>query len=106
MIGVAVAVACCRRFRQRPPVRVRGRLYDSGPCGAFDFTWTEVPASIGGSIATRGDTQQTLPGGVTNGNSLNVGGVPTGTALNYSSDTSLGASLIEQTNVTVTITSP
>jgi hypothetical protein len=85
---------------------VAGVTTNSGPCGAFDVTWTEVPPSVGGSFATHGDQQQTLPGGgklVTNGSPLNVGATATGTALNYSSDTILGAGLTEQTNVTVTI---
>lgn len=86
-----------------------GFTTSSGPCGAFDITFTEVPPSVGGSFATHGDQQQTLPGGgkvVTNGSTLNVGATATGTALNYSFDTLLGAGLNEQKNVTVTITPP
>lgn len=79
----------------------------SGPCGAFDVTFTEVPASVGGSSAIRGDYVQTMPGGAkveTNGQSLNFGALATGTMLNYSFDTFLGGNLMQQTNVIVTIT--
>jgi hypothetical protein len=88
---------------------VTGFTTSSGPCGTFNVTFAEVPPSVGGSTAFRGDNVQTLPGGgkiKTNGSSLNVGALATGTALSYSFDTFLGGNLQQQTNVIVTITPP
>lgn len=87
-----------------------GFTTNSGSCGTFDITWVEVPASVGGSSATRGDTQQTFPGGVkvvTNGEQLTVNASVTGTML----DNSAGAvpssgTLTHETNVSVTVTHP
>jgi hypothetical protein len=81
----------------------------SGPCGAFNFTWVEVPPSVGGSNTFHGISQVNMPGGgrvQTNGDSLSVGATATGTALIYNFDTFQGGGLTEQTNVTVTITHP
>jgi hypothetical protein len=87
---------------------VAGFTTSSGPCGAFEVTFTEVPASVGGSLATRGDNVQTLAGGgriETNGEMVNFGATATGTALNEIFGAGFG-SLIQQTNVIVTITPP
>jgi len=91
---------------------VTGFTTNYGPCGTFDVTWVEMPASIGGSTATHGDMQQTMPGGkvVTNGTSLQVGDTATGTVslvtgLNYNFD-NLSGNLTQFTNVTVTIITP
>ena len=81
----------------------------SGPCGTFDFTWVEVPPSVGGSSTFHGISVQNMPGGgkvMTNGTQLSVGSTATGTALNYNFDSLQGAGLTEQTNVTVNITHP
>ena len=87
---------------------VTGFTTSLGPCGPFDVTFVEVPASLGGSTATRGDKQQRMPGGgkvVTNGASWSFGALATGTALNYSF-TSGGGTLTQQTNVNVTFPAP
>jgi hypothetical protein len=87
---------------------VAGFTTNLGPCGPFDVTFVEVPASLGGSTAHRGDTQQRMPGGskvVTNGSSWSFGALATGTALYYSFGSG-GGTLTQQTNVTVTITTP
>jgi len=55
-------------------------------CGTFDITWVEMPASVGGSFATRGDSRETLPGGgtiVTNGQTETFFALATGTALGF-----------------------
>lgn len=89
---------------------VTGFTTTDGPCGTFDLTWVEQPASVGGSIATRGDTQQTFPGGVkvvTNGETVTFFAVTTGTALGF--DVPSGGTvgiLKKETNVTKTITHP
>ncbi len=84
---------------------VTGFTTSYGPCGTFNLTWVEVPA--GGSFATRGDSQQTLPGGgkvVTNGEQEIFNAVTTGTALGFDTPTPTGGVLIKETNVTVTVT--
>jgi hypothetical protein len=86
---------------------VTGFTTSYGPCGTFNLTWVEVPAA--GSFATRGDTQQTLPGGgkvVTNGEQEIFNAVTTGTALGFDAPTPTGGVLIKETNVTVTVTGP
>jgi hypothetical protein len=78
-----------------------------GPCGTFNVTWVEVPASVGGSTATRGTTQQTLPGGgkiVTNGEMVTFTASTTGTALGFDAPAPSVGFLTEETNVTVTVT--
>ena len=87
---------------------VAGFTTSNGPCGPFDVTFVEVPPSLGGSTATRGDKQQRMPGGgkvVTNGSSWMFSALATGTALYYSF-TSGGGTLTQQTNVTVTFPAP
>ncbi|HUX44684.1 MAG TPA: hypothetical protein VMV57_08045 [Terracidiphilus sp.] len=57
-----------------------------GPCGTIDVTWVELPASVGGSYATRGDTVQTFPGGgkmETNGQTETFSALATGTELGF-----------------------
>jgi len=88
---------------------VTGFTTSYGPCGPFDVTWVEEPASVGGSIASRGDTRQTFPGGktvVTNGSTVTFFALTTGTALGFDMPTPTVGVLVQQTNVTVTITSP
>ena len=80
-----------------------------GPCGPINLTWVEQPASVGGSFATRGDSQQTFPGGakvVTNGETVTFFAVTTGTALGYDAPGGAIGELTKQTNVTKTITIP
>jgi hypothetical protein len=88
---------------------VTGFTTSDGLCGTFDVTWVEEPASVGGSIATRGDTQRTFPGGgkvVTNGETVTFFALTTGTALGFDVPTPTVGVLVKQTNVTVTITAP
>jgi len=88
---------------------VTGFTTSFGPCGTFDVTWVELPASVGGSFATRGDTQQTLPGGgkiVTNGEQVIFNALATGTALGFDLPADTLGVLIQETNVTVTVTRP
>jgi len=78
-------------------------------CGTFDITWVEMPASVGGSFATRGDSRETLPGGgtiVTNGQTETFFALATGTALGFDLPTPTVGTLVKQTNVMVTITAP
>ena len=80
-----------------------------GPCGPINLSWVEQPASVGGSIATRGDSQQTFPGGakvVKNGETVTFFAVTTGTALGYEAPTGATGVLTQETNVTKTITIP
>jgi hypothetical protein len=88
---------------------VTGFTTNYGPCGTFNVTWVEVPASVGGSMATRGDTEQTFPGGVkvkTNGNTVTFTASTTGTALGFDVPAGTVSFLTQQTNVTVTVTHP
>jgi len=80
-----------------------------GLCGPINVTWVELPASVGGSIANRGDSQQMFPGGggsVTNGSTVTYFASATGTMLG--SDVPQGAigNLTQGTNITRTITGP
>jgi hypothetical protein len=87
---------------------VTGFTTTVGPCGTFNLTWVEVPASIAGSFATRGDTQLTSPQGgkvvtvATNGETEALGALTTGTALGFAVPTSTFGGLTKETNVTVT----
>jgi hypothetical protein len=86
---------------------VTGFTTSYGPCGTFAVTWVEAPAL--GSTATRGDTQQTFPGGgkvETNGETTTFSALTTGTALGFDVPTATVGVLIQQTNVTVTVTRP
>ena len=86
-----------------------GFTTNAGPCGAFDLTWVEEPVSVGGSYVTRGDTQQTFPGGgtiVTNGQTETFFALTTGTAVGFDVPPATAGNLVKQTNVTVTITAP
>jgi hypothetical protein len=91
---------------------VTGFTTTVGPCGTFDLTWVEVPASIGGSFATRGDTQLTSPQGgkvvtvVTNGETEAFSALTAGTALGFELPTPTFGGLTKETNVTVTVTGP
>jgi hypothetical protein len=53
----------------------------------FNISWVEMPASIGGSVAFRGDSRQTFPAGggsvVTNGQSETFFALTTGAALGF-----------------------
>jgi len=80
-----------------------------GPCGPINLTWVEQPASVGGSMATRGDSQQTFPGGakvVTNGETVTFFALTTGTALGFDAPAGTIGVLTQETNVTKTITIP
>jgi hypothetical protein len=91
---------------------VTGFTTNFGPCGTFDVTWVEVPASIGGSTATRGDTRQTfslaLGGGTveTNGATVTFTALTTGTALGIETPGPAVGFLTQETNVTKTFTGP
>lgn len=78
----------------------------AGSCGTFDITWTQIPASVGGSTITSGTTRQTTPGvGTTiiNGHTQTFNATLTGTALGYVLPNCCGQ-LEELTQATVTIT--
>lgn len=80
-----------------------------GPCGTFNLTWVEMPASVGGSTVSRGDFQQTTPGGgkvVMNGNTETFSALMTGTALGFAVPTSTIGQLQKLTNVSVTFPAP
>jgi hypothetical protein len=80
-----------------------------GPCGIFNLTWVEEPASVGGSTSTRGDSRQTIPGvGTveTNGQTEAFNAQTTGTELGFDLPPGTIGQLVQQTNVTVTITAP
>jgi hypothetical protein len=65
---------------------VAGSTTSYGPCGTFNVTWVEMPASVGGSTVSRGNFQQTTPGGgkvVINGNTETYSALMTGTALGF-----------------------
>jgi hypothetical protein len=88
---------------------VTGFTTNYGSCGTFDVSWVEVPASVGGSTATRGTTHQTLAGGgkvVTNGEMITFTALTTGTALGFDAPTPTVGFLTQETNVTVTVTGP
>ena len=80
-----------------------------GLCGPINMTWVELPASVGGSMASHGDSRQTFPGGggmVTNGSTVTFFASGTGTIL--FSDAPQGAigNLTQGTNITRTIIAP
>lgn len=86
---------------------VAGFTTNLGPCGTFNVTWVEMPASVGGSTVSRGDFQQTFPGGgklVMNGNTETYTAVMTGTALGFAVPASTVGILQKLTNVNVTVT--
>ena len=86
-----------------------GFTTNAGPCGTFDVTWVEEPASVGGSDVNRGDTRQTFPGGgaiVTNGETATFFAQTTGTAVGYDVPPATVGIIVKQTNVTVTIAAP
>jgi len=88
---------------------VNGFTTTGGPCGTFDVAWVELPAPVGGSIATRGDSQQTFPGGVkvvTNGATVTFFASTTGTVLGFDVPPGTVGILTQETNVTKTITGP
>ena len=69
----------------------------------------EMPASVGGSLAFRGDSRSTLPGGgtvVRNGETTIFSALTTGTALGFAVPTPTIGTLTKETNVTKTITGP
>ena len=80
-----------------------------GPCGVININWVEMPAAVGGSTATRGDSVQTLPGGgkiETNGQTETFFAKTTGTELGFDLPEGLVGRLVKETNVTVTVTGP
>ena len=86
---------------------VTGFTTGLGRCGTFVLTWVEVPASVGGSFATRGVTQQTFPGGgkvVTSGEMKTFTASTTGTVLGFVVPTPTVGFLTQETNVTKTVT--
>jgi len=92
---------------------VTGFTTSYGPCGNFNLTWVEVPASVAGTFASRGDTKFTSPQGngtvltvETNGTTEAFGALTTGTALGFAVPASTFGGITKQTNVTVTITGP
>ncbi len=88
---------------------VAGFTTSSGPCGAFDITWTEEPATVAGSVAIRQNIIQTLPDGgkeVSNGATVSHGALWTGTALNYSPPGPAFGFLTQGTSVFVTVSAP
>jgi hypothetical protein len=88
---------------------VTGFTTTVGPCGTFNVTWVEEPASVGASIATRGDTRHTFRGGgevETNGATVTFSALATGTALGFDLPTPTVGTLTQETNVTKTIAGP
>ena len=89
---------------------VPGFTTKAGPCGTFNVTWIEQPASVGGSNIMRGVIQQTAPaaaGGfttVTRGQMETFFAVTTGTAVGFDVPPGTVGLLIKQTGVTVTMT--
>jgi hypothetical protein len=80
---------------------VAGFTTSYGPCGTFNVTWVEMPASVGGSTVSRGDFQQTTPGGgkvVINGNTETYSALMTGTALGFAVPASTIGALQKLTN--------
>ena len=78
-----------------------------GSCGSFDITWTEEPASVGGSTITSGTTHQTTPGvGTTiiNGHTETFNALLNGTALGYVLPNGPFAQLEQLNQATVTHT--
>lgn len=81
----------------------------NAPCGDFNLTWTEIPASIGGSFVSRGNTVFTAPGiGMTviNGEQQFYGAAVTGSILDNLVPTPPIGGITQQTNVTITVTRP
>jgi hypothetical protein len=88
---------------------VAGFTTKYGPCGTFNLTWVEMPASVGGSTISRGDFQQTSPGGakvVINGNTVTYSALMAGTALGFAVPPSSIGALQKLTNVTLTYPAP
>jgi hypothetical protein len=86
---------------------VAGFTTSLGSCGTFDITWIEVPASVGGSTITSGNTRQTTPGvGTTiiNGHTETFNAVLAGTALGVVVPNGPFGQLEYLNNVNVTIT--
>jgi len=87
---------------------VPGFTTTAGPCGTFNLTWVEQPASVGGSIITRGVTQQTLPAGggtiVTKGQVETFFALNSGTAIGFDLPPGTLGLLQKLTNATVTTT--
>jgi hypothetical protein len=80
-----------------------------GPCGTFDLTWTELPASFGWS-SSREDIVIVFPNGektTATGDVVGFSALVTGTALSYSNTggPAFGA-LTKERNVTKTFTAP
>lgn len=91
---------------------VTGFTTNFGPCGTFDVTWVEMPASVGGSSINRGDNRQTFPIGggqvvtiVTNGETETFFALATGAALGIGVPTTppTQGRLTKETNVTKTV---
>ena len=79
----------------------------SGSCGTFNITWTQIPASVGGSTTTSGTTHVTTPGvgtTVINGHTETFNALLSGIALTYTLPNGPFASLEELTQATVTHT--
>lgn len=80
-----------------------------GSCGTFNITWTQIPASVGGSTITSGATQQRIPGvGTTiiNGHTETFNASVTGTALGEVFTSGAFGQLVYLTNATVTVAGP
>ena len=81
-----------------------------GPCGPFDITWTELPASLAGSFAERANIVTTFPNGekmIQNGPLVGFSAQVTGTAFGYSNTGGPAfGSLTQATNVIITFNAP
>jgi hypothetical protein len=89
---------------------VPGFTIKLGPCGTFNLTWVEQPASVDGSFITRGVTEQTLPDSIGGGTIVTKGqmqtffALTTGTAIGFDLPPGQIGTLVKQTNATVTMT--
>ena len=81
-----------------------------GPCGTFDLTWTELPASVAGWSSSRENIVIVFPNGekqAITGDVVGYTATVTGTALSYSNTggPAFGA-LTKERNVTKTFNAP
>lgn len=81
-----------------------------GPCGAFDLTWTELPASVAGWSSSRENVVIVFANGekvTATGDVVGFSALVTGTALSYSNTgSSAFGALTKERNVTKTFTTP
>jgi len=88
---------------------VAGFTTSGGPCGAFDFTWTEAPLAGFVTTSFRGTTV-TIVGGVsktvTNGTFQSMSALGTGSALGFMSQFPVETALSQNSGVAITLSAP